>query len=69
MVDHPLIADDLKSYISNHQIEITLNKGLNDVLSSLPQDPFSTMAASLIDVSPPFPFQLPCLVDRKTASV
>ena len=51
MVDHPLIADDLRSYITNHQIENTLNIGLNEVLSNLPQDPFSSMAASLIDVS------------------
>lgn len=51
MVDHPLIADDLRKYITVHQIESTLNKSLNDVLASLPQDPFSSMAASLIDVS------------------
>ena len=51
MVDHPLIAEDLREYITSHMIEYTLNKGLNDVLSTLPQDPFSAMAASLIDVS------------------
>ena len=51
MVDHPLIADDLRLYIQNNQIEETLNRGLNEVLAQLPQDPFSQMAATLIDVS------------------
>ena len=50
MVDHPLIADDLRRYIQSNQIEETLNRGLNEVLAQLPQDPFSQMAAILIDV-------------------
>ena len=36
MVDHPLIADDLREYITNHQIETSLNRGLNRVLADLP---------------------------------
>ena len=51
MVDHPLIADDLRRYIQKNKIEETLNQGLNEVLASLPQDPFSQLAATLIDVS------------------
>lgn len=51
MVDHPLIAEDLRRYIQSNQIEETLNRALNDVISSLPQDPFSQMAVTLIDVS------------------
>ena len=50
MVDHPLVAEDLRRYIQNNQIEENLNKGLNDVLASMPQDPFSSMASTLIDV-------------------
>ena len=41
MVDHPLVADDLRHYIVKNKIEQTLNVGLKEVLSSLPQDPFS----------------------------
>ena len=51
MVDHPLVADDLRQYIQRNKIEETLNEGLNEVLSTLPQDPFSQLAATLIDVS------------------
>ena len=51
MVDHPLVADDLRRYIQRNKIEETLNQGLNEVLASLPQDPFSQLAATLIDVS------------------
>ena len=51
MVDHPLVADDLRQYIQRHKIEDSLNVGLNEVLSTLPQDPFSVLAATLIDVS------------------
>ena len=52
MVDHPLIANDLRNYIKRHHIESNLNRGLNNVLALLPQDPFSQMACTLIDVSP-----------------
>ena len=51
MVDHPLVADDLRRYIQRNKIEETLNQGLNEVLATLPQDPFSQLAATLIDVS------------------
>ena len=51
MVDHPLVADDLRRYIQRNKIEETLNQGLNEVLNTLPQDPFSQLAATLIDVS------------------
>ena len=51
MVDHPLVADELRRYIQRHKIEESLNIGLNEVLEKLPQDPFSELAASLIDVS------------------
>ena len=51
MVDHPLVADDLRQYIQRHKIEETLNHGLNEVLEKLPQDPFSELAACLMDVS------------------
>ena len=51
MVDHPLVADDLRRYIQFHKIEESLNIGLNEVLEKLPQDPFSELAATLIDVS------------------
>ena len=59
MVDHPLVADDLRRYIQRNKIEETLNQGLNEVLSSLPQDPFSQLAATLIDVSSPQYCQTP----------
>ena len=59
MVDHPLVADDLRQYIQRNKIEETLNEGLNEVLSTLPQDPFSQLAATLIDVST-LPLILPC---------
>ena len=49
MTDHPLIPADIRSYMEKHQIESTLNRALNTVLSELPQDPFSSMAVSLID--------------------
>jgi len=41
MVDHPLVNDSLRKYIQRNKIEETLNQGLNEVLDSLPQDPFS----------------------------
>jgi hypothetical protein len=41
MVDHPLIADDLRRYIQTNQIEETLNRALNNVISTMPQDPFA----------------------------
>ena len=50
MVDHPLVADDLRKYIQRNKIEESLNEGLNLILETLPQDPFSILAASLIDV-------------------
>ena len=59
MVDHPLVADNLRRYIQRHKIEESLNIGLNEVLEKLPQDPFSELAASLIDVRekfPPYPY-------------
>ena len=58
MVDHPLIADELRRYIQRHKIEESLNIALNEVLEKLPQDPFSELAASLIDVSKLFFFTL-----------
>ena len=51
MVDHPLVAEDLRQYIVKNKIEEALNVGLNEVLSTMPQDPFSQLAATLIDVS------------------
>ena len=36
MVDHPLVADDLRKYIQRNKIEETLNVGLNVVLETLP---------------------------------
>ena len=51
MVDHPLVADNMRRYIQHHKIEESLNDGLNQVLATLPQDPFSQLAAALIDVS------------------
>jgi len=49
MVDHPLIAADMRRYIQSNKIEETLNRGLNDVMQTLPQDPYSVMAVTLID--------------------
>lgn len=49
MTDHPLVKQDIRQYMEKHQIEQGLNKALNVVLSTLPQDPFSSMAVSLID--------------------
>ena len=51
MVDHPLVADNMRRYIQHNRIEESLNDGLNLVLATLPQDPFSQLAAALIDVS------------------
>jgi hypothetical protein len=51
MVDHPLIPTDLRQYIQQNKIEETLNIGLNKVLASFPSEPFSILAATLIDVS------------------
>ena len=51
MVDHPLVADDLRRYIQGHKIEESLNIGLNVVCMKLPQCPFAELAATLIDVS------------------
>ena len=68
MVDHPLVADDLRRYIQRNKIEETLNQGLNEVLATLPQDPFSQLAATLIDVSSSqrqFPKPKPFLVMSK----
>ena len=39
MVDHPLVADNMRRYIQHHKIEESLNDGLNQVLATLPQDP------------------------------
>ena len=55
MTDHPLIPHDVRAYIEKHQIESGLNKALNVVLQSLPQDPFSSMAVTLIDMNPSLP--------------
>ena len=49
MTDHPLIPSEIRNYMEKHQIETTLNRALNTVLAELPQDPFSSMAVSLID--------------------
>ena len=51
MTDHPLIPQEIRAYMEQHQLELNLNKALNKVLSTLPQDPFSTMAVSLIDAN------------------
>ena len=55
MTDHPLIPHDIRAYIEKYQIESGLNKALNIVLHSLPQDPFSSMAVTLIDMNPSQP--------------
>ena len=47
--EHPLIPQQIRAYMEKHQIESNLNKALNIVLEELPQDPFSTMAVTLID--------------------
>lgn len=36
MVDHPLVSQEIRSYMEKHQIESGLNKALNRVLSELP---------------------------------
>ena len=54
MVDHPLVADDMRRYIQRNKIEESLDVGLNEVLNTMPQDPFSQLAATLIDVSRDF---------------
>ena len=49
MTDHPLVPHDIRAYMEKHQIEAGVNRALNTVLATLPQDPFSAMAVSLID--------------------
>ena len=49
MTDHPLIPQEIRAYMEQHQLEGSLNRALNAVLSTMPQDPFSTLAVSLID--------------------
>ena len=55
MVDHPLIAQDVRKYMDEHQIEQGLNKALNRVLRDMPYEPFSTMAVTLLDLNPTNP--------------
>jgi hypothetical protein len=55
MTDHPLVPQHIRSYMENHQIEANLNRALNSVLSTQPQDPFSSMAVSLIESNESFP--------------
>jgi uncharacterized protein YegL len=50
MTDHPLVSYELRQYIQKNQIEELLNTGLNLVMETLPSDPYSTMAATLIKV-------------------
>ena len=50
MTDHPLVSYELRQYIQTNQIEDLLNTGLNLVMETLPSDPYSTMAATLIKV-------------------
>ena len=50
MVDHPLVSNEMRQYIQKNKIEELLNQGLNIVMSQLPQDPYSTMATTLINV-------------------
>jgi uncharacterized protein YegL len=49
-VDHPLVSNELRQYIQKNKIEDLLNQGLNTVMTSLPQDPYSVMAVTLIEV-------------------
>ena len=49
MTDHPLVKQEIRQYMETHQIEQGLNRAINSVLSTMPQDPFSTMAVSLLD--------------------
>ena len=65
MSDHPLIPSKVRTYMEQHQIEQGLNRSLNVVLSTLPQDPFSAMAVTLIDSNPSAP-TLVKLVARPT---
>jgi len=65
MTDHPLIPSEIRAYMDQHQLEANLNKALNTVLATLPQDPFSTMAVSLIDSNEVNP-NLAKLVARET---
>jgi len=51
MVDHPLVSTQLRQYIQKNKIEELMNEGLNIVMAQLPQDPYSTMATTLINVS------------------
>lgn len=65
MTDHPLIPQVVRSYMEKHQIEPGLNKALNTVLKSMPQDPFSTMAVELLDINPSAP-SFKCLKAKPT---
>ena len=49
MTDHPLVKQEIRQYMEKHQIEQGLNKAINQVLSTMPQDPFSTMAVTLLE--------------------
>jgi len=69
MVDHPLVSTEMRQYIQKNKIEELLNTGLNLVLTDLPQDPFSTMARTLIEVSNRYQNKLqsqnkPPIIDR-----
>lgn len=50
MVDHPLVANDIRSYINTNKLEETLNHCLNKVLETLPHEPISKFYAHLIEV-------------------
>lgn len=49
MTDHPLVPPNIRAYMEKHEIENSLKTAINDVLRTMPQDPFSLMAVSLID--------------------
>jgi len=49
MVDHPLVSQELRTYIQKNKIEELLNQGLNIVMQQLPQDPYSVLASTLIE--------------------
>jgi len=48
-VDHPLVSNDMRTYIQKNKIEELLNQGLNTVMQQLPHDPYSTLATTLIE--------------------
>ena len=62
MEDSPMISPTIKEYASKYKIEKVLNNMINDILTTLPEEPFSEMSSMIKEVK----YKLYNFIERKT---